>query len=231
MKEWLNMKKRKDTVSYGTITVCAFVFPGAETGTFSASKHSAPVRIKREISCANSVWKKKSGNETKYAVHFRLQKTVVFTDTIKGVEVNAENISMNGKKLMKSAKLLMGLAEKYSPEADLYVFYLDGDQIGATQQDGARVLAITYIDYPLIIMSNGAQKSDFILAHEMGHFLFNTNRFGETNDPEPIRGDTAHNKEPTNLMYPTGMYWPKPPNMPLITSEQLYKALNSKLFY
>ncbi|WP_147534696.1 hypothetical protein [Bacillus marasmi] len=225
------MKKRKDTVSTGTITVCAFVFPGAETGTFSASKHSAPVRIKREIACANSIWKRVSGNVTKNAIRFKLIKTIIFPQTLKGLEVNAENISMNAKKLMKNAKLLLGLAEKYGPEADLYVYYMDGEQIGATQEDGARVLAITYIDYPIIIMSNGAQKSDFILAHEIGHFLFNTNRFGDTNDPQPIRGDPAHNVEPTNLMYPTGMYWPKPPNMPFITSEQLYKALNSKLFY
>ncbi|NMD70451.1 hypothetical protein HHO41_09120 [Bacillus sp. DNRA2] len=225
------MKKRKDTVSFGTINVCAFVFPGADIGTFSSTKQSAPARIKREIACANAVWKQQSGNETKKAVHFKLKKTIIFPNVVKGFAVSAEDISMNARKLSKNAKLLLGLAEKYGPSCDLYVFYMDGDRVGAVQQGGSRILAITYIDYPIIIMSNGAQSSDFILAHEMGHFLFNTNRFGETNDPEPIRSDPAHNSHQANLMYPTGMFWPKLPNMPDLTSEQLTKALNSKLFY
>lgn len=161
-------------------------------------------------------------------IRFNLLKTIIFEQRINGIDMNAEMIVMKQRNLDKNGKLLLTLAKKFCADADVYLFYMNGERIGSIQQDGARVLAITYIDYPIIILSNGAKANDFILAHELGHFLFNNNMYGEYADPNPILGDFAHNVSPTNLMYPTGMHWPKPPQMPSIMPEQIKKALENK---
>lgn len=220
------MKKECENRFTGTLNVCALVFPGANVES-SPTPDETPLRIKKELAYANTIWKKKINGITQ-GVQFQLVKTIIFEQRINGLDVNAEKIVMKQRKLDKNAKLLVGLAKKFCPDADIYLYYLDGDRIGAVGNDGARVLAITYIDYPLIIMSNGAMTSDFILAHELGHFLFNNNRYGKTADPDPVFGDLAHNASPNNLMYPTGMHWPKPPQMPTIMPEQIQKALENK---
>jgi hypothetical protein len=224
------MKKKNDSVSSGTINVGILVLPGAEVGRTPSATNSTPIRINKEIAYANSIWKQKINGKTQ-GVQFKIIKLILFDEKIKGLDINTENILMQQKILDKNAKLLLALAKKYCPKSDVFVFYMNGNHIGAIGQDGARVLAITYIDYPIIIMSNSSQTNDFILAHELGHFLFLNNRFGNTSDPNPIRGDSAHNSSPDNLMYPTGMYWPKPPRMPILTPEQIKKALEYKAFY
>jgi hypothetical protein len=224
------MKKEKRLVNKGTICVGVIVFPGAEVDRNEKYEDSIPLRIKREIAAANALWQQNESGNTR-GVQFKVVKTVIFDQRIKGIDLNVEKISMTNKKLNQNGLLLSGIAKKLLKEADIYVFYMTGETIGPVDFDGSRILALTYIDYPIVIMSNGARTNDFILAHELGHVLFNNNIYGNTSDPDPYKGDPAHNARSSNLMFPTGLYWPPLPKLPKVTSEQIKKALETKFFY
>jgi hypothetical protein len=221
---------KKHSISHGTLNVCVLVFPGA-AGINSKTDDAVQARIERDMAAANEIWRKKVNGKT-LGITFRLVKLILFQQKInlKGLDIRTEQMVMNNRKLGQTARLLLGLAKNFCQNADVFVFYMDGKHIGPIQKNGTRTLAITYMDYPLIIMSNGANESEFILAHELGHFLFLNNRFQNTSDPHPLKSDPAHNAKPENLMYPTGMHWPKPPQLPEITKEQIKKALESSFF-
>lgn len=224
------MKKGRRMVSNGTLYVGVFVFPGAEIGKNDSSMNTVPIRIKREFAAANTIWLQKVSGKTR-GINFKVVKTIIFDKQIKGIDLNTEKIVMTQKNLDQTARLLIGLARKFCRDADVFVFYMNGNTIGPVERDGARILAMTYIDYPIIIMCNGTKTNDFILAHELGHVMFNNNRYGNRSDPEPFKGDPAHNANSSNLMFPTGLYWPPLPKIPNITSEQIKKALENRFFY
>lgn len=223
------MKNHNKTISNGTLYACVLVLPGAQTDS-GIDQDSLPARIQREIAGANTLWQQKTNGKTR-GVQFKLSKFINFNKKIKGIDFNAENIVMTQRKVDQIGRLLLEIAKKFCENADVYIIYMNGDTIGPVQSSGSRVLAMTYIDYPIIIMSNGAKGNDFILAHELGHFMFINNRFGNTSDPDPLQEDPAHNANPDNLMFPTGKNWPTLPKLPNITADQIKKALDIRFFY
>lgn len=224
------MKNYPKTVSRGTIYVGVLVLPGAQVGRIPRDRQTDPSRIKREIAAANNAWQIQV-NGRFHGIRFKIVNTIVLDQDITGLDSNAEKFPMTRSQQDEKARILIRQGKKVCRNADVFIFYMNGNSVGPAFRDGSRVAAISFIDYPIIIMSNSAQENDFILAHELGHFLFNNNRFGQTSDPNPYRGDSAHNASSKNLMYPTGDSWPEPPQSPMISPDQLYKALNTRFFY
>ncbi|MGJ7921184.1 hypothetical protein [Neobacillus sp. LXY-4] len=220
------MKEKHKIVPLGMINVCAMVLPGAIVRDVS----NEDCLVKKQVEEANILWQKIINGRT-FGVKFELNSIILINQDIKRLHPNAENISFSPKHLDQIANSIVKQAKKLTLKADLYIVFMDGDSIGPILADGTRVLAISFIDYPIIIMSNTAAQREYILAHEIGHFLFNNNRYGNTADPDPIKGDSAHNAERSNLMHPTGIYWPKSPNKPDVTVAQILKALETRFFY
>jgi hypothetical protein len=213
-------------VSSRTIRVCVMALPGAQVGR----NLTDPIRVQRDFAIANKMWQHKV-NSINIGVRFEVIDFIILDKDLQGLNSNAENIVLSNQQLEQNAKILMRLGRKFCPTANLFIVYMKGNTIGTVRRDGTKILAISFIDHPLIIMSNGAKENEFILAHELGHFLFNNNRFGNTSDPNPIKGDPAHNATKTNLMHPTGIYWPAPPRSPILTLDQIIKALEIRFFY
>lgn len=199
-------------------------------GNSSRESQTIPSRITREITAANNIWQVKVNGKS-HGVRFKVVNTILLNQGIKGLDSNAEKFPMTRRQQDEKAQILIRLGKKFCKNADVWIFYMNGKSVGPAFHDGSRIAAISFIDYPVILMSNAAQENDFILAHELGHFMFSNNRFGHTSDPHPYRGDSAHNASRKNLMYPTGDAWPSPPETPTITPDQLNRALNTKFFY
>lgn len=221
------MKSFHKTVARGTLAVCIIVLPGAQVGAISTNNRSLPRRIERELAAANNIWQKQV-NGMIQGVKFKIKKFIQLEQRMKGIDLNAEHLQMVQRQLDQRAQLLMEVGRQICQDCDVFVFYMNGNSIGPAYRDGTRNVAISFIDYPMIIMSNGAQENDYILAHELGHFMFNNHISGRTSDPNPFKKNPAHNASPTNLMYPHGQFWPK---IPHITDAQIKKALETRFFY
>ncbi len=227
MKKNSKSNKTNKKESIGTISVCVLVLPGAQVGSVTGEAQTTPLRIKQELDAANTLWQQKVNGKTQ-GVRFKLEKTTIINQKVNDVDVNTEKIQMKQKALDQYAQLLLALAKKICSKADVFIIYMNGDRLGPIERDGAQTLAITYLDYPLIIMTNGAQVNEYILAHELGHFLFINNRYGKSADPNPMKGDSAHNASSSNLMHYTGIYWPSSPKYPSVSPEQIKKAMETR---
>lgn len=215
------------TASKGTINVCVFILPGAKVGGISSDSHSKiPSRIRKEIDAANSIWKKYVDGRL-MGVSFKIIKTILVQKNLRGVVENAQNFPDNDE----MPQILLAHGRKVCPHAHVFVFYMGGSRIGASNRDGSQTNALTYRAVPVIVLSDGAQSSQYILAHELGHFLYLNNRFGNIFDPNPFPGDPDHNQSKSNLMYPRSDFWPPTPKPPTISDEQIIKALNTRFFY
>ncbi len=217
------------TVKAGTLNVCIIVLPGAKVDRNSTDNQSiVPNRVKRDIAAANKIWKQYEKNRLIQGVTFTITRSVVFLENISGIVSNAENFPIGGSSHLTMVQAMLKTGRKVCQNADVYVFYMNGNRFGPVNFDYSSTLAVTYNSFPLIIMTN-ASTDEYLLAHELGHFMFITNRFNETDDPEPFHElDGDHNRTPSNLMFPTPEFWPI---VPEITSEQIHKALNSRVFY
>ncbi|KJL03369.1 MULTISPECIES: hypothetical protein [Priestia] len=217
------------TIKTGTLNVCIIVLPGAKVDRNSKDNQSiVPNRVKRDIAAANRIWKQYEKNRLIQGVTFTITRSFVFLENISGIVSNAENFPIGGASHLTMVQAMLKTGRKICQNADVYVFYMNGNRFGPINFDYSSTLAVTYNSFPLIIMTN-ASTDEYLLAHELGHFMFITNRFSETDDPEPFHElDRNHNRTPGNLMFPTPEFWPI---VPEITGEQIYKALNSRVFY
>jgi hypothetical protein len=220
--ERMNLK----TVAIGTINVCVLVLPGAQVGRVE-SPSKAPKRVKNEIDAANQIWQQLV-NDKYQGVQFNVVSCFVLNKNLPGIGKNAQNFPWNQNEI---EKILYEQGKQICPYAHVFVYYMDGNSIGPIYSNGTRTDAITFRNFPVIIISNGAKNKDYILAHELGHFMYTNNLLGYKFDPDPYPGDPDHNAHPTNLMYPTSDFWPTLPQKPTITPAQLRKALNTRFFY
>lgn len=218
------------TVATGTLNVCVIVLPGAIVGT-SPTGTMIPDRVTREIAAANNIWQRRdtSGRVIPgVGVRFNITNFVPLTINIPSVVGNAENFPTSIRDQNEMAQRMFDSARRACSNADVFIFYMDGNRFGPVHTDGTVTQAVTFGNVPVIIMTNGSTHG-YVLAHELGHFMFNTNRFGSISDPEPFsRDNSGHNRSVTNLMYPSSTRWPLIPD---ITAAQVNKALNSRVFY
>ncbi|MFP7734017.1 hypothetical protein ACLHDF_11485 [Priestia aryabhattai] len=217
------------TVKTGTLNVCVIVLPGAKVDRNPKdNQFTVPNRVKRDIAAANRIWKQYKQNQLIQGVTFTITRSFVFLKNVSGIVNNAENFPIGGASHLTMVQAMLKTGRKVCRNADVYVFYMNGNRFGPINFDYSSTLAVTYNSFPLVIMTN-ASTDEYLLAHELGHFMFITNRFNETDDPQPFHElDRNHNRTPSNLMFPTPEFWPI---VPEITSEQIHKALNSRVFY
>jgi hypothetical protein len=217
--ESLNLK----TVSTGTIYICVLILPGAKVGK-APSNAKIPIRVKLEIEAANKIWQRQVNGKVQ-GVKFQIVDVVEFNENPSGIGGNSQSFPWNQKNI---DKILFEHGRNLCPEADVYVYYMNGNSIGPIFPDGRQTDAITFRRLPVIIISNGALTKNYILAHELGHFMYINNLLGYKFDPDPFPGDPDHNLHPSNLMSPTSDFWPQ---KPFVTSAQIRKALNTRFFY
>ncbi|MFC3882294.1 hypothetical protein ACFOU2_01635 [Bacillus songklensis] len=217
------------TVATGTLDVCIIVLPGAQVDRNPTDTQTTiPNRVRREIAAANRIWQRRENGRLVQGVRFNVVRSFVYLENISGIVSNAENFPTRENSHMTMVQAMLRTGRAVCPNADVYVFYMNGNRFGPINSDYSSTVAITYNSFPIIIMTN-ASTSDYLLAHELGHFMFITNRFNRTADPEPFSTtDRNHNRTPTNLMFPSPDSWPPVPD---ITADQIYKALNSRVFY
>jgi hypothetical protein len=214
--------ENEPTVTNGSIHICVMILPDAKVDRLFGD--SIPNRISKEIQAANSIWNKRI-NGIDYGIEFHLTSCYFFNKGLQGVGENCQDFPWSQSNI---DKLLYEYGKKACPNAHVYVYYMKGNHIGPVHPNGSKTDAVTFRDYPVIIMSDGPRSRDYILAHELGHFMFLNNLYGYTFDPDPFPGDPDHNVNPDNIMYPTSDFWRKQPS---ITSAQILKALNTRFFY
>jgi hypothetical protein len=216
------------TVDTGTINICAFILPGAHVGSSPFETSSKiPTRIRLDIEAANSIWQQHVNGKT-HGIQFNLLHTLALEKILPGVGGNVQDFPWNQANI---GKILFEYGKKICPNAHVFVYYMNGHNIGPVFSNGARTDAITFRTEPVIILSNSALLNNYILAHELGHFMYLNNLFGYKFDPEPSPFDPDHNIHPTNLMYYKSDHWPLSPQKPTITPAQIRKALNTRFFY
>jgi hypothetical protein len=214
------------TVMQGVINVCVVILPGAQVGKIGTPT-IPPARVKLEIEAANQIWKQNISGIWQ-GVTFHVRCIHVMNPSLAGLNGNVEDFPW---KIEKPEELLFNKGKQIYPNADVYIFYMDGEHIGPVLPNGARTDAITFRNVPVIIMSNGAQVNKYILAHELGHFMYLNNLMEYPFDPFPFPLDHDHNANSSNLMFPTSDYWAKQSKAPNLTPAQIRKALNTRFFY
>lgn len=222
--ERMNLK----TVDTGTINICALILPGALVGSnpFDTSS-KIPIRVRLELEAANKIWQQHVNGKTQ-GIKFNLLNTIVLEKNLPGVGGNVQDFPWSQVNI---GKILFEYGKKVCPNAHVFVYYMPGNNIGPIFSNGARTDAITFRTDPVIILSNSAILNNYILAHELGHFMYLNNLFEYKFDPEPSPFDPDHNVHPTNLMYYKSDHWPSFPQKPTITPAQIRKALNTRFFY
>ncbi|MHA4327791.1 hypothetical protein [Bacillus cereus] len=232
------IKKRPHDIREGHLTMAVIRFLESELEQDIRIGIPTPPRIAREITAAESIW---HTSDNKRKVKFYM----VYSTYHDSDQINVE--TMNEEKLKK----LFYIGQRYYKASDVYVFYLPGNYVGKPGNlaysyertfDGIR----TYI----IIMSNGARErvestgerngNSYILAHELGHVMYYTNYYGWKEDPKPNddtltpegKPDIGHHDDDTeeekrNLMAPK---LPPPGVTPILTDEQVIRALQSRFF-
>lgn len=216
------------TIDTGTINICAFIHPGAHVGSNPFENNSKiPIRIRLDIDAANKVWQHQI-NEKTQGIKFNLLHTIVLEKNLLGIGENVQEFPWNQTNI---GKILFEYGKKVCPNAHVFVHYMNGKNIGPIILKGAQTDAITFRTEPVIILSNSAILNNYILAHELGHFMYLNNLFGYKFDPEPSPFDPDHNIHPSNLMYYKSDHWPSSPQKPSITPAQIRKALNTRFFY
>jgi hypothetical protein len=215
-----------NTVDSGTINVCSVVLPGAQVGSNPfESTSQIPIRLRLDLEAANQIWQQ-SVNGKMQGVKFNLVRTVISKEQLQGIGENVQDFPWNQKNI---EKVIFEHGKRVCPNAQVFVYYMNGNHIGPIYPNGTRCDAITFRSFPVIILSNHSLLNRYILAHELGHLMYLNNLFGYTFDPDPSPFDPDHNANPDNLMYYKSDYWPKP--RPTITPAQIRKALNTRFFY
>jgi hypothetical protein len=216
------------TVDNGTINICTLIHPGAHVGSSPFETSSKiPIRVRLDIEAANKIWQHPVNGNTK-GIKFNLLKNSIMEKNLPGVGGNAQDFPWNQANI---GKLLVEYGKKVCPNAHVFVYYMPGNSIGPISLTSARTDAITFRNDPVIILSNNAILNNYILAHELGHFMYLNNLFGYKFDPAPSPFDPDHNVQPTNLMYYKSDHWPRAPYKPTLTPAQIRKALNTRFFY
>ncbi|MCZ8497261.1 hypothetical protein [Priestia megaterium] len=131
-------------------------------------------------------------------------------------EPNAEDIDPN-ESIPNDKNDIRYIAMRECPDVDIAVVYIKGQYF----KDKNTIAVSYYTDERpyLIVMSDGTIKSDYALAHELGHILFHTFFAGIANDPNPYKRpdgtiDYAHDNDSHNVM------WPNAPLNAVSTKEQ-----------
>ncbi|MHC0035540.1 hypothetical protein [Pseudoneobacillus sp. C159] len=213
-------------VKHGVINVCVLILPGAKVGRMEKSSE-IPSRVRTDFEAANSIWRQDM-NGGKQGVTFKVTNIHFVNSGLKGIGENVQDFPWKKEQI---EDLFLSEGKRLFPSADVYIFYMNGQHIGPTLSNGARTVAITFRNFPVIIMSNGAKVNQYILAHELGHFMYLNNLMEYSFDPHPFPLDPDHNVDPSNIMYPTSDYWPSHSKPPTITPAQIRKALNARFFY
>ncbi|MHC0038532.1 hypothetical protein [Pseudoneobacillus sp. C159] len=161
--------------------------------------------------------------------------------SIKSTNIGQESLYKNVKlKALYDQVIEYFLIRKVRP--DVIIIYLPG--VGFKGITGGLALAYDTKKPPyLIVVSESAGDYPWVVAHEIGHVLYYSNRYHDKKDPnpyllvnargEPIRDkqgnlkyDHAHNNNKNNIMYPRASKSTIPPK---VTSAQLKKASQSYL--
>jgi hypothetical protein len=221
-------KMNRKTVDNGTINVCTLIYPGAHVGSSPFKTSSKiPIRVRLDFEAANKIWQQQVNGITQ-GIKFNLFHISVMEKNLLGVGGNVQDFPWNQANI---GKILFEYGKRACPNAHVFVYYMPGNHIGPLSSNSARTDAITFRTEPVIILSNSALLNNYILAHELGHFMYLNNLFGYKFDPDPLPFDPDHNANPTNLMYDKSDHWPSAPHKPTLTPAQIRKALNTRFFY
>lgn len=221
-------------------TNCEFV--GSDDRICRNKYNGIKDRIDREIYYAENIWKNifklqetrtylnyelNTGNTTEEIVSGDPPIYIRETDNFEGIANNIDKYVMNQ---IKDGVLNLNLVIIYAGGRFVHEEGETDTTSGALAIAQLRIINVNGVTYKygVIVMSNGAINYESVLAHEIGHILYKTNKRGDLKDPEPDpdanHGNGAHNVNKHNLME-----WQVGCNEPIyVTKEQLIKIGESK---
>ncbi|MBT2730648.1 hypothetical protein J7E63_27900 [Bacillus sp. ISL-75] len=163
-----------------------------------------------------------------------------------GTSLKTTNISREPLSKNAPLKALYNKAVEYfllrKTKPDVIIIYLPGLEFKG-QANGLSLAYDTKIPPYLIVVSDGVDDYPWVVAHEIGHILYYTNKFNDKDDPNPylvvnskgeamrdahgnLKFDRTHNNNKNNIMYPRGSKSSIPPK---VTFDQMVKVSNSYL--
>ncbi|MGG1677005.1 hypothetical protein ACIFOT_14800 [Neobacillus sp. NRS-1170] len=180
----------------------------------------------------------------------RIWKGILFENVgFAQIDTSLETKNIGREPLSKNAPLtsLYKKAVEYflirKTKPDVIIIYLPGLEF-KRKANGLSLAYDTKKPPYLIVVSDGVKDYPWVVAHEIGHILYYTNKFNNRDDPNPylevndkgepmrddqgnLKFDRAHNNNKNNIMYPRGSKSSIPPK---VTFDQMVKVSNSYLF-
>ncbi|WP_416827055.1 DUF955 domain-containing protein [Ectobacillus polymachus] len=198
------------------LNVCISIAPGAQAGND---------RIRQDILLSHDIW---------HPISFRI-KSILTLDQSFAFHDREISYKIPFKQQKKVYRLLE-YCKMSSPDANLYIIYVNGNYFTEQHVIGCAYTEITGSHWKgFILVTNTAASSSNLLTvpHEIGHILLTRRKNGElTNeDPHSYTG-SPHHSNPRNLMYPVIPRLEHTKQLQhLITEKQRRIALQSPMLY